>query len=93
VVLSAGARERFTHYVEHTDKSNTNPDDDTELLEFIGWALVREPGTLSERFALQSIMSEHGLTDSKMRYIHTIVRAAELLIAAYERERAHRTVQ
>jgi hypothetical protein len=88
--LSTEALERFTAYVEHTDKSNTNPDDDTELLELIAWALVHEPDALNARFVLQGVMSEHGLTDNKMRYVQTIMRAAELLVAAYERERGQR---
>jgi hypothetical protein len=91
--LSADARQRFTRYIARTDKADTNPDDDTELLDFIAWALVHEPGALSDAFALQSIMSEHGLTDNKMRYVQTIVRAAKLLVGAYERERGDGSLQ
>jgi hypothetical protein len=32
-------------------------------------------------------MATHGLTDDKMRYIQTILRAAPEMIAAFERER------
>jgi hypothetical protein len=73
--------------LDETDHANTNPEDDAELLEFAAWALVHEPDTLHEMFALESMMSERGLTDSRMRYVLIILRAAAPLVAAYEHER------
>jgi hypothetical protein len=87
MALSEQARQRFNAYIEETDLSNTNPADDTGLVEFVAWALVHEPEALEEPFAFQSVMSTRGLTDEKMRYIQTIVRAAPELIAAFEQER------
>ncbi len=87
MALSQEARERFIAYIDQTDLSNTNPDDDAGLLDFLAWALVHEPEALEEPFAFQSVMASHGLTDDKMRYIQTIVRAAPELLAAYEQER------
>jgi hypothetical protein len=86
-VLSDEARRRFNTYVWQTDLSNTNPTDDAGLMEFVAWALVHEPEALSQPFAFQSEMVNRGLTDEKMRYIHTIVRAAPDMIAAFEHER------
>ena len=91
MALSDKARQRFNAYIEQTDLSNTNPDDDAELLHFVAWALVHDPEALEEPFAFQSVMAGHGLTDEKMRYIQTIVRAAPELIAAYEQERTAET--
>jgi hypothetical protein len=87
MALSHEARDRFIAYIEQTDLSNTNPEDDAALLQFVAWALVHEPAALEEQFAFQSVMAGHGLTDEKMRYVQTIVRAAPELLAAYERER------
>jgi hypothetical protein len=87
VALSEEARRRFVSVIEQTDRSNTNPDDDAALLSFVAWALVHEPHALQERFPLESIMSEHGLTDNRMRYVMIILRAAAPLVAAHERER------
>jgi hypothetical protein len=87
MALSEQARRRFNAYIEQTDLSNTNPADDAGLVEFVAWALVHEPEALEEPFAFQSVMSTRGLTDEKMRYIQTIVRAAPELIAAFEQER------
>jgi hypothetical protein len=87
MALSHEARDRFIAYIEQTDLSNTNPEDDAALLHFVAWALVHEPAALEEPFAFQSVMAGHGLTDEKMRYVQTIVRAAPELLAAYERER------
>jgi hypothetical protein len=87
MALSHQARQRFIAYIDQTDLSNTNPDDDAGLLHFVAWALVHEPEALEEPFAFQSVMTGHGLTDEKMRDIQTIVRAAPELIVAYERER------
>jgi hypothetical protein len=87
MALSQQARQRFVAYIEQTDLSNTNPHDDTGLLHFVAWALVHEPEALEEPFAFQSVMAGHGLTDEKMRYIQTIVRAAPEMIVAYENER------
>jgi hypothetical protein len=87
VALSEEARRRFASIVDETDPSNANPDDDSALLDFVAWALVHEPDALSEFFALESMMSERGLTDNRMRYVLIILRAAAPLVAAYERER------
>jgi len=87
MVLSEAARRRFSTYLWQTDLSNTNPADDRGLVEFVAWALVHEPEALEQPFAFQSAMVNRGLTDEKMRYIQTIVRAAPDLIAAFERER------
>jgi hypothetical protein len=87
VGLSQEARQRFAQFVNQTDSSNTNPHDDAALLDFVAWALVRDPDALQERFALESVMSQRGLTDNKMRYVQTILRAAAPLVSAYERER------
>jgi hypothetical protein len=91
MALSEKARQRFIEYIEQTDLSNTNPDDDTGLLHFVAWALVHEPEALEEPFAFQSVMAGHALTDEKMRYIQTIIRAAPEMIAAYEQERTAET--
>jgi hypothetical protein len=87
MALSEHARQRFLAYINQTDLANTNPVDDTGLLHFAAWALVHEPEALEEPFAFQAIMATHGLTDEKMRYIQTILRAAPEMIAAFERER------
>jgi hypothetical protein len=87
VGLSEKARRRFASFVDQTDRSNTNPDDDGALLRFVAWALVHEPDALQERFALESMMSQRRLTDDKMRYVLAILRAAGPLLAAYQRER------
>jgi hypothetical protein len=87
MALSERARRRFVEYIDQTDLANTNPADDAGLLHFAAWALVHEPEALEEPFAFQSVMAEHGLTDEKMRYIQTILRAAPELIGAVERER------
>ena len=86
MVLSDEARRRFNTYVWQTDLSNTNPADDTGLVEFVAWALVHEAEALGQPFAFQSEMVNRGLTDEKMRYIQTIVRAAPDMIAAFEHE-------
>jgi hypothetical protein len=85
--LSEEARRRFASVLDETDRSNTNPADDTALLDFVAWALVHDSDALRERFGLESMMSERGLTDNRMRYVLTILRAAAPLVAAYERER------
>jgi hypothetical protein len=87
VALSEEARQRFAVVLDDTDHANTNPEDDAELLEFVAWALVHERDALHERFALESMMSARGLTDSRMRYVLTILRVATGLVKAYERER------
>ena len=86
MTLSDEARRRFNTYVWQTDLSNTNPTDDSGLMEFVAWALVHEPEALDQPFAFQSEMVNRGLTDEKMRYIQTIVRAAPDLVAAVEHE-------
>jgi hypothetical protein len=90
VALSDEARRRFSFYVDATDPSNTNPDDDTKLMEFVAWALVNDREALSEQFALQSMMSQRDLTDEKTRYVQTILRAAPHVVDAIDRERAIR---
>ena len=90
MVLSDEARRRFSSYVDATDLSNTNPEDDVGLVDFAAWALVHDPEALGERFALQSVMADRGLTDEKMRYVQTILHAAPHLVDAVERERALR---
>lgn len=87
MALSETARQRFADVLDETDHANTNPEDDADLLGFVAWALVHEPDTLHERFALESMMSERGLTDNRMRYVLTIVGAAAPLVAAYEQAR------
>ncbi len=84
--MSDEARRRFTTWVWQTDLSNTNPADDSGLMEFVAWALVHEPEALDQPFAFQAEMVNRGLTDEKMRYIQTIVRAAPDMIAAFEHE-------
>ena len=88
MALSGEARERFGGVLDETDHANTNPEDDAKLLEFVAWALVHQPDALHEQFAMESMMSERGLTDNRMRYVLTIVRAAGRLVEAYERQRA-----
>jgi hypothetical protein len=87
VALSEEARRRFGSIVDEADPSNANRDDDAALLEFVAWALVHEPNALDERFAFESMMSERGLTDNRMRYVMIVLRTAVPLLAAYERER------
>jgi hypothetical protein len=88
MALSAGAARRFATYAEHADMSDTNFGRDEGLLEFVAWALVHEPTALDEAFALDGILSEHGVNDNKTRYVHAVLGAARPLIAAYERERS-----
>jgi hypothetical protein len=87
LALSEEARQRFATVIDEADPSNTNRDDDAALLDFVAWGLVHEPSALKERFALESMMSERGLTDNRMRYVMIILHAAVPLVAAYERER------
>jgi len=93
MALSDEARRRFSLYVDTTDPSDTNPDDDTNLIDFAAWALINDRAALSEQFAFQSTMAQRGLTDEKTRYVQTILRAAPHLAAAIERERAARRAQ
>ena len=88
MALSDEARRRFSLYVDTTDPSDTNPDDDTNLIDFAAWALINDREALSEEFAFQSTMAQRGLTDEKTRYVQTILRATPHLAAAIERERA-----
>jgi len=90
MALSDEARHRFSFYIDATDPSNTNPDDDTNLIDFAAWALVDDRAALSEQFAFQSMMAQRGLTDEKARYVQTILRAAPHLADAIDRERAAR---
>jgi hypothetical protein len=85
--LSEEARQRFARFVDQTDPSSTDPDDDAALLDFVAWGLVHEPDALHEWFALESMMSQRQLTDIKMRYVLIILRAAAPLVTAYQRER------
>ena len=87
MALSEEARQRFATAVDQADPSGTDPDDDAALLDFVAWALVNDPDALQERFALESMMSERGLTDNRMRYVLIILRVAAPLVGAYERER------
>jgi hypothetical protein len=87
IPLSEEARQRFARFVEQTDPSSTDPDDDAALLHFVAWGLVHEPDALHEWFALESMMFQRNLTDSKIRYVLIILRSAAPLVAAYERER------
>ena len=90
MALSDEARRRFSLYIDTTDPSNTNPDDDTNLIDFAAWALVNDRDALAEQFAFQSTMAQRGLTDEKTRYVQTILRAAPHLAEAIEREQAGR---
>ena len=87
MVLSEEARQRFASVIDEADPSNTNRDEKTALLDFVAWALVHESDALKETFALESMMSERGLTDNRMRYVLIILHAAVPLVAAYDRER------
>jgi hypothetical protein len=85
-VLSDEACRRFNAYVWQTHLSNTNLSDDTGLVEFVAWAFVHEPEALAQPFAFQSEMVNRGLTNEKMRYIQTIVRAAPDMFTAFGHE-------
>ena len=86
--LSDEARRRFSVYIDATDPSNTNPEDDTSLMAFAAWALVNDREALFEQFAFQSMMAQRGLTDEKARYVQTILGAAPHVVDALDRERA-----
>jgi len=88
MALSDEARRRFSVYLDATDPSNTNPDDDTSLMEFVAWALVNDREAFVEQFAYQSMMAQQGLTDEKARYVQTILSAAPHVVDAIDRERA-----
>ena len=88
MALSDEARRRFSVYIDATDPSNTNPADDTLLMEFVAWALVNDREALVEQFAFQSMMAQTGLTDEKARYVQTILGAAPHVVDAADRERA-----
>ena len=88
MALSEEARRRFARVVDEADPSSANPEDDAALLDFVAWALVHEPDALHEWFALESMMSERGLIDIRMRYVMIVLRTSAALVAAYERERA-----
>ena len=88
MALSDEARRRFSVYLDATDPSNTNPDDDTALMAFAAWALVNDREALVEQFAFQSMMAQQGLTDEKARYVQTILSAAPHVVDAVDRERA-----
>jgi hypothetical protein len=61
---------------------------DDALLAFAAWALVHDPTALHGTFAFEGIMTEHRVSDNKMRYVHAVLGAAQPLIEAYERERS-----
>ena len=88
MALSAEAALRFIDYVEHADMSDTAFGHDDALLDFAAWALVHEPTALHESFAFDGIMSERGVNENKVRYVHAVLGAAHPLIVAYERERS-----
>ena len=88
MALSDEARRRFFVYLDATDPSNTNPDDDTSLMKFVAWALVNDREALVEQFAFQSMMAQQGLTDEKARYVQTILSVAPHILDAIDRERA-----
>ena len=90
MALSDEARRRFSVYIDATDPSNTNPADDTLLMEFVAWALVNDREALVEQFAFQSMMAQTGLTDEKARYVQTILGAAPHVVDAIDRELAAR---
>ena len=90
MALSDEARRRFSVYIDATDPSDTNPDDDRTLMEFAAWALVNEREALSEQFAFQSMMAQRGITDEKSRYVQTILAATPHVVEAIDRERASR---
>jgi hypothetical protein len=85
--LSEEASRRFGAYVTHTEPSNITPTAESELFDFVGWALAREPEALSEKFAYERIMSEQGFTSNKMTYVQTVIVSAQPLRRAYERAR------
>ena len=88
MALSVEATQRFTDYVVNADMSNTAFGRDDALLGFAAWALVHEPSALGEAFAFDGIMTDHGVSENKIRYVHAVLGAAHPLIMAYERERA-----
>ncbi len=88
MALSDEARRRFSVYIDATDPSDTNPDDDRTLMDFAAWALVNERDALAEQFAFQSMMAQRGITDEKSRYVQTILAAAPHVVDAIDRERA-----
>jgi catechol 2,3-dioxygenase-like lactoylglutathione lyase family enzyme len=85
--LSEEAARRFGAYVTHTEPSNIAPTAESELFDFVAWALAREPEALSETFSYERIMSERGFTANKMRYVQTVIVSARPLRRAYERAR------
>ena len=87
MALSPEAAQRFMDYVEHADMSDTTFGHDDALLAFAAWALVHEPTALQETFAFDGIMTDRGINENKMRYVHAVLSAAHPLIVAYERER------
>jgi hypothetical protein len=88
MAFSAEAARRFTDYVEHADMSDTTFGHDEALLAFAAWALVHEPTALQDAFAVDAMMTDRGINENKMRYVHAVLSAAHPLIVAYERERA-----
>ena len=88
MALSPEAAQHFTDYVEHADMFDTTFGHDDALLAFAAWALVHEPTALQETFAFDGIMTDRGINENKIRYVHAVLSAAHPLIVAYERERA-----
>ena len=55
MALSDEARRRSLVYRDATDPSNTNPNDDTSLTEFVAWALVNDREAFVEQFAIDRL--------------------------------------
>jgi len=83
--LSDEAHRRFLAYADNTDPSNLDPASDDELFEFIGWALVHEPGAMSEHYAYDRAMTDRSFTEVKSADVHTVIHAGPPIVAAYER--------
>jgi hypothetical protein len=88
MALSEEATQRFVDYVEHGDMTDTTFGHDDALLAFAAWALVHDPTALRSTFAFEGIMTEHGVNENKMRYVHAVLGVALPLIETYERARS-----
>ena len=86
---SDDAIRRFVTYVEGTDPSNLDSQNDDDLFAFVGWALVHEPEALSDHFAYEHEMRERAFAEIKSAYVHTVIATAAAIVAAYLRERNH----
>jgi hypothetical protein len=85
--LSEEATLRFAAYITKTDPSNIRSTGDQSLFDFVGWALAREPGALSEPFAYERMMAAQGFGSNKMAYVQTVIVVAQPILRAYERSR------